>query len=796
MIIKYFRAISATFSFLPGLTGRALVVCAFALSGCVESMDSITTEEITATDIGAGSGGPAAGDVNESDGDDISVTGELTILYMDDFDNNLAELQYFIKDKQSKKQYKLNFKDTPPGHLRTGSEFKVRGKAKGKEIFLAADGAEPTGNTTVTAAASVSGEQRTVVMVANFQDSQLTCSVDEIRDLMLTDSANQSIDDYYREVSQGQVWLSGEVHGAYTTDSPADCSAPFSAYTDPIDDAAEADGVDLSLFDRKIYVMPYTGCGYAGIGSVGNTPSQALIFTCDKPDVYAHELGHNFGMYHASTPNSEYGDGTGIMGAGNVGLRHPNSAHQDEMGWLSPAMNTLITESGTYDVAPQSLDEAQSLAPQILRLAKPDSDEFYFIAYRRPVGFDSNLQWWHHDIVTVHRYQEAGSPPTNTYLVGELAVGESFTDAANDITVNHISQTPDYATVQVAFDGSSPAPTCNRAAPLVSLSPASQSADAGTTLQYTVTVANQDSAACAMSSFMLTSNLPDSWSGSVTPASVDLAPGATSTATMSVTSSTAATAATFDVGVTATDNTVGPHSATGNASYTVVNACAPAIPGMSVSPASQSADPGTALIYTVSLVNNDSAACGASMFDLSAGSLPAGWSSSLASQSLDLAPGATGTIDLTVTSVASAVPGNYSVQVTSADSQEALHATSTNTTYVVNDTVPVSDAQPPTIPTGLAANANAQRVNLSWSASSDNVGVEGYRVYRGSVLIATTNDTAYSDRAGVSGVTYAYTVTAFDAANNVSAASTAVMASKGKRHGGGGGGGGKGKRPK
>src|SRR5206468_7897603 len=41
------------------------------------------------------------------------------------------------------------------------------------------------------------------------------------------------------------------------------------------------------------------------------------------------------------------------------------------------------------------------------------------------------------------------------------------------------------------------------------------------------------------------------------------------------------------------------------------------------------------------------------------------------------------------------------------------------------------DTQPPTAPTNLAANANgASRIDLTWMASTDNVGVNGYRIER------------------------------------------------------------------
>jgi chitodextrinase len=88
------------------------------------------------------------------------------------------------------------------------------------------------------------------------------------------------------------------------------------------------------------------------------------------------------------------------------------------------------------------------------------------------------------------------------------------------------------------------------------------------------------------------------------------------------------------------------------------------------------------------------------------------------------------------------------------------------------------DAVPPTVPTNLASTvASSSQINLSWSASTDNVGVTGYRVYRGGVLIATVSTgTTYQDKGLAPPTTYTYAVRAFDAAGNSSTQSTSVSA--------------------
>jgi chitodextrinase len=87
---------------------------------------------------------------------------------------------------------------------------------------------------------------------------------------------------------------------------------------------------------------------------------------------------------------------------------------------------------------------------------------------------------------------------------------------------------------------------------------------------------------------------------------------------------------------------------------------------------------------------------------------------------------------------------------------------------------PTNDTQAPTVPTGVSATSPSHyQVNLSWSASSDNVGVTGYRISRnGSLLVSVPGSSlSYLDSTVSPSTQYSYTVDAFDQAGNHSAAS-------------------------
>jgi chitodextrinase len=86
------------------------------------------------------------------------------------------------------------------------------------------------------------------------------------------------------------------------------------------------------------------------------------------------------------------------------------------------------------------------------------------------------------------------------------------------------------------------------------------------------------------------------------------------------------------------------------------------------------------------------------------------------------------------------------------------------------------DLQKPTPPTNLAASAvSSSEIDLSWTASTDNVGVTGYLVERcpgaacsNFAQVGTTSNTTFNDTGLSPGTSYSYRVRATDAANNLS----------------------------
>src|SRR5437773_1974635 len=87
------------------------------------------------------------------------------------------------------------------------------------------------------------------------------------------------------------------------------------------------------------------------------------------------------------------------------------------------------------------------------------------------------------------------------------------------------------------------------------------------------------------------------------------------------------------------------------------------------------------------------------------------------------------------------------------------------------------DTIAPSTPAGLTASAaSAARINLSWLAATDNVGVIRYGVYRDGVQIAVVAGGSYANRGLAAATTYSYTVLAYDTSWIASAQSSAVSA--------------------
>jgi pectate lyase len=122
--------------------------------------------------------------------------------------------------------------------------------------------------------------------------------------------------------------------------------------------------------------------------------------------------------------------------------------------------------------------------------------------------------------------------------------------------------------------------------------------------------------------------------------------------------------------------------------------------------------------------------------------------------------------------------GTHSVDVFVDDVNRFVESNEANNHYIFSVTIsPPADTIPPSVPTGLIATpfSNTQ-VNLSWEASTDNVGVTGYTVWRDGVVVGSPIGLTFSDTGLGVCSSHNYQITAHDTVPNISAKSVTVPA--------------------
>jgi hypothetical protein len=127
-------------------------------------------------------------------------------------------------------------------------------------------------------------------------------------------------------------------------------------------------------------------------------------------------------------------------------------------------------------------------------------------------------------------------------------------------------------------------------------------------------------------------------------------------------------------------------------------------------------------------------------------------------------------------------PGDYYYKVTASDGAGNTSGASAASNVVT--IAPAADTTAPSVPTGVSTSVNQSTVTINWTSSTDNVGVTGYTLYRGTTAgfvadassrIGNSSNTSYADTERAAG-TYYYRVTAQDAAGNSSAPTSSVSA--------------------
>lgn len=221
----------------------------------------------------------------------------------------------------------------------------------------------------------------------------------------------------------------------------------------------EYDHIAISFLD-----LDYTWAGLASIGGQAQWLQGEV-----NPSTIVHELGHNYGLSHASYwvhdtnnptsinpvdpsgENEEYGDPFDVMGDGEIDAGHFHMPAKQHLGWIENSdWDSLTSEadSGTYRI--YAFDDVSATGLQALRVRKSGSSEHYWVGFRQAYPGISTFDRGAYIV-----WQRPGSSNNRSWLVDTtplsadgkndsgLAVGRTYSDTQAGLHITTLAKGQD-----------------------------------------------------------------------------------------------------------------------------------------------------------------------------------------------------------------------------------------------------------------------------------------------------------------------------------------------------------------
>lgn len=319
---------------------------------------------------------------------------------------------------------------------------------------LAASGGENGGYGSLATAANdawTHGLKNVLYMRVNFPDD-LTVPISEAQAYNVMDDVNL----FYTEGSYNMTALSTivtplltlpETKGWYSTAGPG-------ALMNHAREAARRAGFETANYPLDIVALTAVpDYDWGGLGAVGG---KSTWLQSTGPGVTAHELGHNYGLWHANFwiatnstiglgTNHEYGNIFDTMGSAVAGNNQFNVAHKNILNWLPDPSVHHVLSNGVYRIYP--FDAAKRLEGRFYaaRVAKDYQREYWLEFHERFTGNPWTqsgllLHWgpWEQSAGGTHLLDT--TPGTPSRADAAITIGRTFSDPAAGVHITPLAR--------------------------------------------------------------------------------------------------------------------------------------------------------------------------------------------------------------------------------------------------------------------------------------------------------------------------------------------------------------------
>jgi M6 family metalloprotease-like protein len=312
-----------------------------------------------------------------------------------------------------------------------------------------------------------SGSRPYATVLCRFADSlAVTPHPAEFYQALLVGKEENGLDHYWREVSEGRIDLGGSVVAGWVNlprpraqyfpnglnSNPdfwtlvADCTHAADATVD----FGQYAGINMQ-FNLELGAS-WGGSAYVAADGVNRVMPMTWMAPWAGHAVYAHEIGHSFGLPHSSGPYaSTYDSKWDVMSNsytravdGEYIGQHTMIFHKNMLGWITPDQRYLAAAGSRQTLVLNRSELPGTTADYQMAQVPIPYGQFYTVEARRRVGYDEGLPG---EGIVIHRVDttrpdraaQVVDPDGNGNPNDAGAIwlpGERFTDPENDVAIS------------------------------------------------------------------------------------------------------------------------------------------------------------------------------------------------------------------------------------------------------------------------------------------------------------------------------------------------------------------------